>query len=141
MAPQPKPPGQRRRANAGQAQWVQLSAQRDAETPELPGRGSGWLPDTEKWWDTIWASPMASVWLDADVDGLVRLATLKDDFARGDAPAVALPAMQQLEDRFGLSPKARRALQWEVSREQVASDGRPSLAVVKPLKLDKAPGA
>lgn len=141
MAPLPKPKGQRTRRNAGQSQWQMLAAESSVVAPGLPAKGSGWLPATSEWWDTIWASPMASAWLDADVDGLVRLAWLKDDFARGDAPATALPAMQQLEDRFGLSPKARRALQWEVSREQVASDERPSLAVVKPLKMDKAPGA
>jgi hypothetical protein len=76
---------------------------------------------------------MATAWLDADVDGLVRLAVLKDDFARGEAPATALPAMQQLEDRFGLSPKARRALQWEIT--QAEAEDAPALAVVKPLKL------
>lgn len=138
MAPLTKPPGQRRRTNSGQSQWVQLSAKRDGAVPRLPSREAGWLPATESWWETIWASPMASVWLDADVDGLVRLATLKDDFARGEGPAVALPAMLGLEDRFGLSPKARRALQWEVARE-AAADEKPKLASVTPLRMDKPP--
>jgi hypothetical protein len=57
---------------------------------------------------------------------------LKDDFARGEAPATALPAMQALEDRFGLSPKARRALQWEVARSESAE--RP-LASVTPIAI------
>ena len=51
---------------------------------------------------------------------------------------MALPAMQQLEDRYGLSPKARRALQWEVARA-VADEPKAELAVVKPLKLEKKP--
>jgi hypothetical protein len=97
----------------------------------LPARE--WLPETSAWWKTIWSSPMATAWLDADVDGLVRLAVLKDEFARGSAPATALPAMQQLEDRFGLSPKARRALQWEVSQAEKVEDGH--LAVVKPIRM------
>ena len=117
-----------------------LAAESSVVAPGLPAKGLvGWrlASGGTRFGLRLWRR----LWLDADVDGLVRLAWLKDDFARGDAPATALPAMQQLEDRFGLSPKARRALQWEVSREQVASDERPSLAVVKPLKLDKAPGA
>jgi hypothetical protein len=75
---------------------------------------------------------MATAWLDADVDSLVRLAALKDDFARGTAPATALPAMQQLEDRFGLSPKARRALQWEIAKE---AQEESKLATVRPLRV------
>src|SRR5690242_12012714 len=99
----PKPPGQRRRRNAGQSQWRELpSGGRTGEAPELPG--DGWLEDTLEWWRTIWASPMATVWVDGDLDGLRRLAALRDLFARGEAPATALVAIQQLEDRYGLNP-------------------------------------
>jgi hypothetical protein len=102
------------------------------KAPALPKRE--WLPATTAWWQTIWASPMAVAWLDADVDALTRLAILRDDFARGDAPAIALGAMQQLEDRFGLSPKARRALQWEVA--QAAEPVPVTLASVTPLAIN-----
>lgn len=133
MAPLPKPKDQRRRRNVSQAQWNELPADgRKGKAPALPTRKGGWQAATRSWWSTIWASPMATAWLDADVDGLVRLAMLKDDFARGVAPATALPAMQALEDRFGLSPKARRALQWEVARTQV--EDRP-LASVTPISI------
>jgi len=118
MAPVPKPPGQRRRRNAGQAQWRELPAGgRSGPAPELPGEE--WLPSTVEWWATIWASPMATVWEDADLDSLVRLARMRDEFHRGELPVSAFSAMQALEDRFGLSPKARRALQWEISRGEV----------------------
>ena len=133
MAPLPKPPEQRRRRNAGQARWRQLPSEGRAEkAPTLPPKKPTWLKGTRDWWLTIWASPMATAWEMADVDSLVRLARLKDDFDRGMAPASALPAMQQLEDRFGLSPKARRALQWEVAK---TAEERPHLAVVKPLRM------
>ena len=113
MAPTPKPPGQRRRRNAGQTQWTQLDAKgRRGAVPPLPGEE--WLDSTRAWWATIWRSPMATAWQEADEDALVRLARLRDDFRRGDLPVSALGAMQQLEDRFGLSPKSRRALQWEI---------------------------
>jgi len=135
MPPLPKPSGQRRRTNTGQAQWQQLPVEgRKGTTPPLP-KSHTWHPSVKAWWKTIWASPMATAWLDADVDGVLRLAYLKDAFIRGEAPATALPAMQQLEDRFGLSPKARRALQWEVSRAQ--QDVVPALALLKPRPMNE----
>lgn len=118
MAPQPKPPGQRRRRNAGQPQWKQLPAEGRAEAaPDLPG--DDWLPTTIDWWMTIWSSPMATAWEPADVDSLIRLARLRDDFHRDQLSVSAYGAMQALEDRFGLSPKSRRALQWEITKGQV----------------------
>jgi hypothetical protein len=115
MPPTPKPPSQRRRRNAGQAQWRELPAEgRRGSAPELPGEG--WLPSTVSWWQTIWRSPMATAWLPADVDALERLVQLRDQQYRGDLPISGLAAMQALEDRFGLNPKARRTLQWEIAR-------------------------
>lgn len=115
MAPQPKPPGQRRRRNAGQAQWKQLPAEGPkGKAPSLPRKKPAWLKSTREWWATIWASPMATVWQPADVEPLVRLARLRDDDARGEGSVAALAQMTALEDRFGLSPKARRSLQWEI---------------------------
>lgn len=133
-APLPKPPSQRRRRNAGQPQWRQLPADgRQGRAPGLPVKKPAWLKSTRDWWQTIWSSPMAVAWEPADVESLVRLARLKDEFDRGEAPTSVLAAMQQLEDRFGLSPKARRALQWEVAK--AAEEERPRLAVVKPLRM------
>lgn len=118
MAPTPKPPGQRRRRNAGQAQWKQLPAGgRPDPAPDLPG--DEWLSTTIDWWMTIWSSPMATAWEDADQDSLIRLARMRDDFHRDQLPVSAYGAMQALEDRFGLSPKSRRALQWEIARGEV----------------------
>lgn len=123
MAPTPKPPGQRRRRNAGQTQWTELPGDgRRGDVPVLPGEN--WLESTLEWWETIWRSPMATVWQDADIDALVRLARLRDEFRRGDLPVSALGAVQQLEDRFGLSPKARRQLQWEVGHAEGSEPAR-----------------
>lgn len=71
---------------------------------------------TRDWWRTVWASPMAAVYLDADVPALVRLAGLVDLVNRGTATTMTLSEIRQLEDRFGLSPLSRRRLQWEVSQ-------------------------
>lgn len=131
MAPLPKPRGQTRRRNVDQPNWKQLPADgRKGKAPELPKHE--WLDSTKAWWETLWSSPMAAAWLDADVDALARLAFLRDDFARGGAPATCLPAMQALEDRFGLSPKARRALQWEIAKEALPEP--VTLAAVIPIE-------
>lgn len=120
MPAQPKPPGQRRRRNAGQSQWRQLPAEgRKGDAPELPDYD--WCPETLEWWETIWCSPMATVWEPADVDPLVRLARLKDADTRGEGSVAALAQITALEDRFGLSPKARRALQWEIAQSDNVS--------------------
>jgi hypothetical protein len=74
---------------------------------------------------------MATVWLDSDFDALVRLARLKDADVRGEGSVAALAQITALEDRFGLSPKARRALQWEIA----ASDNVASLEAPKERKL------
>lgn len=59
---------------------------------------------------------MAGIYLEVDRAALVRLAGLVDRAARGEAGATVLAEIRQLEDRFGLSPLARRRLQWEVER-------------------------
>lgn len=82
------------------------------------------MESTLGWWQQIWVSPMATVWEDADVDGLVRLAQLRDAQHRGELPVSGLGPLQTLEDRYGLNPKARRMLQWEISRGEV-EDIRP----------------
>jgi hypothetical protein len=58
---------------------------------------------------------MASVWLPADVPALVRLAVLMEQVFLGDVKKDLLNEIVKLEDRFGLSPKARRGLQWEIA--------------------------
>jgi hypothetical protein len=97
---------------------VKLPAGAKRKPPPLPIASVS--TETRAWWKTIWASPMAAVWLDADVPGLVRLARLVDRAAGGDASAMVLAEIRQLEDRFGLSPLARRRLQWEVERTPTA---------------------
>lgn len=130
MPAQNKPPGQRRRRNAGQSQWRQLPAEgRVGDVPALPDYE--WHSETLAWWESAWASPMATVWLDSDFDALVRLARLKDADVRGEGSVAALAQITALEDRFGLSPKARRALQWEIA----ASDNVASLEAPKERKL------
>lgn len=112
----PKPPGQRRRRNAEQAQWRALPFEgRRGRPPALPRKRPAWLKLTRDWWGAIWASPMATAWLPSDVPTLYRLARIMEADNRGEATASLLAEARQLEDRFGLSPMARRRLQWEVA--------------------------
>ena len=54
---------------------------------------------------------MASQWLESDTVAIRRALRLVDDAARGVPGSHG--ALTQLEDRLGLTPKARRYLQWE----------------------------
>jgi hypothetical protein len=117
MPATPKPPGQRRRRNADQQTWRALPVDgRKGRPPALPGKRPTWLKATRSWWGSIWASSMATAWLPSDVPTLVRLARIIEADNRGEASVSLLGEARQLEDRFGLSPMARRRLQWEVAR-------------------------
>lgn len=119
--PPPKPPGQRRRRNKA-PKPVTLAKSPPKRAPKLPKRGL--LRETVEWWETVWASPMAAVWLEADVPTLARLAGLVDRLHQGESSSRLLAEIRALEDRFGLSPLARRRLQWEL--EQAEPEKRPA---------------
>ena len=89
------------------------------------------------YWETIWRSPMAVAFIDSDVFPLSRLCTLVDRRERveaGDPEVFRLgqnegevevlrgfdgdAEIRQLEDRYGLSPIARRRLQWEIGQAE-----------------------
>lgn len=73
---------------------------------------------TKTWWRTIWDSPIADEWVDADVPGLIALAQLIDDFwTAAPADRAKRHAEIRMASReYGLSPFSRRQLQWEVKR-------------------------
>lgn len=129
MPPTPKAPGQRVRRNLEQSKWRTLPAGgRAGDAPPLPSKKPAWLKATREWWTTVWASPMATAYEDADVEGLTRLARLKDEFDRGALPVSALSAIQTLEDRYGLNPKSRQQMLWQIERgdEAPARQQRPA---------------
>jgi hypothetical protein len=106
---------------------VKLPAEKPTKTkaPTLPD-ATRYSKSTRDWWTTVWRSPMATAWLEADVPALVRLATLNELLEQGEATAMVLAEIRQLEDRFGLSPLARRRLQWEV--EHAGGEPKPVAA-------------
>jgi hypothetical protein len=72
---------------------------------------------------------MSAAYLEADLGALHRLAELVEQLARGMLPVSGHSAIQQLEDRFGLSPRSRQLLQWQV----LAAGEAPSSAAPAPL--------
>lgn len=58
------------------------------------------------------------MWLEVDVDALVRLAELKEAIAAEPGKASLHAQAAKLEDALGLTPAARRRLGWEIQRAQ-----------------------
>ncbi len=120
--PLPKAPGTRQRRNKTQGASLETKEPVITETPPLgtpPDPEKPWHPRTVEWWDQVWSSPMAQEYVHADIDGLLGMATLVDQFWH--APDVKLAAELRLQRQaYGLTPLDRRRLQWEVVRAVVA---------------------
>lgn len=110
----PKHPSQRARRTAGPPSRELPAEGRRGRPPALPRKRPAWLKETKEWWARIWRSPSASMWAEADYDVAVRLARIREELARRPDVAALHAAASALEDRLGLSPRARRALGWEV---------------------------
>src|SRR5688572_5715888 len=115
--PPPKPSNLRQRTNrkAGSASITEIVALQDSEAPGIPNPDARvWHPLTLAAWAHAWASPMASQWLETDVDALGRWAILLDEFYKAPQDAKIMAEIRLQEQRFGLSPLDRSRLQWEV---------------------------
>lgn len=112
--PPPKPAAQRRRRNRAPAP-VKLSAEKTTKTktPTLPG-ATRYSKSTRAWWATVWRSPMAAVWLEADVPALVRLAGLNELLEQGEATAMV--ASESLSARSAPEPS------WQLQRKEQHRD-------------------
>lgn len=125
----PKPAHLRARTNkvAGAAKLQSPAAASGNEVPALPDREDGevWHPMVREWWDSVWRSPMASEYLDADMrGGLYVLADLYQIRWTVSSKTMLIEAVKEIrlqEPRFGLTPLDRRRLQWEVERGEEAA--------------------
>jgi hypothetical protein len=72
-----------------------------------------------QWWDWAWSLPIASQWRNADLAVITRRAELQDQWVATRSERL-LSEMRQIEDRLGMSPRARAQLRWIESetREQ-----------------------
>ena len=121
----PKDPAQRQRRNRASTADVLDPTPTKRKAPPLPttyapehknARGRmvrSWHAATLAWWRVIWRSPMASRWLEADIEGLYVIAMLRDQFFRQPTATTASEIRQQ-ETRFGLDVLARRRLDWRL---------------------------
>lgn len=137
IGPPPKPAHLRQRTNR-KAGHATIEAPESPDVPEIPNPDQRtWHPLTLEAWARAWESPMASQWLDSDIDGLGRVAVLWDEFYKvPDTKTLAEIRLQ--EQRFGLSPLDRTRLQWEVARVDEAERKRPKPA---PRKTGSDPRA
>lgn len=121
--PAPKDPALRQRRNkrAGGGLLPAESSPIEA-TPRLPKNPLGkWSKLTQDWWKDVWSSPQSSEFLRADLGSLFRLAILVDMFWKTGKLAVA-KEIRVLEREFGLTPLARRRLEWQVAASEEAKD-------------------
>src|SRR5690606_39487305 len=114
-APKPAPQQQRRNRTSTAATLERPPEGERRRAPTLPHPdGRKWHRLTRAWWRRVWASPMASEYLETDVDGLGRLAVLVDDFHKAESAKERKELLQEIrlqEARFGLSPVDRSRLQ------------------------------
>lgn len=126
MPPLPKDPALRQRRNKVSTAATLHAQDKRRPAPSLPKRSEGqdWHALTRSWWKSVWHSPMASEYLEADVKGrLYRLAALVDRFWW--KPSIALDAqICRNEAALGLSPIDRRRLQWTVEKAEQESRKR-----------------
>lgn len=149
--PPPKPAHLRQRKNKtpGEAQLSSAESSALNEVPELPGRSADstgktepWHPMVVEWWSSVWRSPMASEYLDADKKGgLYLLADLHQ--ARWDArddPKLLKDIASEIrlqEVRFGLSPIDRSRLRWTIEQGETAAERTQSRRQAKVPKEPK----
>lgn len=102
-----------------------LRAAPNPTIPDLPP-GREWHEQTLAWWSDVWSSPMAPEYDTTDVHGLFVMALLLDQVWAEDTSAngrINTAAEIRLwVAEYGLSPIARRRLQWEIDRGDEAAE-------------------
>jgi len=116
MAPSPKPPGQRVRRNKDQPTWKTLPSARSFDPPAAPEH---WSDATKDWWERIWASPMATLWIDSDIPNLLGLGDLME-LPKKSAEHYA--EIRQMRAHYGLTPASRKSLMWSIPQEDEATE-------------------
>lgn len=129
--PAPGPQAEQRSVDAG---WITLpAAGRDGPAPELSLAGRGLEAKVQRkarvLWRRWWASPMALMWSEFDAPQLERLLVLTAESWAGASSAM-LAEIRQMEDRFGLSPQARRKLYWRIEGVDLPSKSAADLGGV-----------
>lgn len=86
----------------------------------MPPHEGDWHPRTVKWWERVWSSPMASQYIDTDLDALERLCDAIEDRHRAKSANARRELDAEIRIReasFGLTQLDRHRLQWIVPRK------------------------
>lgn len=83
-----------------------------------------WNPAVVEWWESIWTSPMASEFVDADIHGLYMGCvflheSLNPFYKLGDRTS-AFGKFEGVQKAYGLTPSARESLRWTISQGAAA---------------------
>lgn len=84
-----------------------------------------WHDQTRAWWADVWASPMADEWDRSDVHNVMVVALLYNDIWDAETPKERKDAMAEYRLQradLGLSPYARRRLEWTIETAEEAKD-------------------
>jgi len=119
--PAPKPAHLRQRKNRTSTA-AKLSPYTRKRAPSLPNERE-WQTMTREWWKDVWHSPMAPEFIKSDIHGLFRLAVLVDRFWVDPTTNLASEIRQQ-QAEYGLTPIARRRLQWEIEKVEAVTKKR-----------------
>ncbi len=111
----PKPKDQRRNRNPKQAgDWILLPPGGYQGT--IPSSaGHGLSKSAQKWWRTIWRSPMATQWNESHIPALLELAILRDQLMAGETKGAAEVRIRA--DGFGLTPAGLQQRRWMITKE------------------------
>jgi len=134
--PRPKDPALRARRNKASTHDV-LDPNERVKAPSLTKDILGVemiRPQVHRWWRVVWRSPMAPRWLEADVEVLYLIATLRNKFVGDPTPTLASEIRQQ-EARLGLDVMSRRRADWRIenSRTEPVS---PAQDVAQPVEVE-----
>ncbi|MEV0367520.1 hypothetical protein [Nocardia fusca] len=117
-----KPSSVRARRNKTTTRAV-LTAVENPDIPDLPDHVD-WHAAVLSWWTDCWSSPMAPEWTESDRHTLFLAARLMQqvwDEATSPASRVtSATEARHLLRECGLTPMARRSLQWEIERAESA---------------------
>ena len=79
---------------------------------ELPA--GEWHQRTRDFWRRVWSSPMATRYVEADLDGLYVLAGLMDQWHVGPQTPMLAAEIRLQRVPYGLTPIDRNRLQWKI---------------------------
>ena len=141
MPPTPKEPSLVARRNKTTTRAV-LTPRKNAKVPALP-KGTRWYPEVRAWWKRTWESEMPGEWADSDTDGMYMALKLMQQFWDPETSPNVCRALageiRQLLAQYGLTPMARRSLQWEIDRGETAAESTANRRAGRSTPAKKAP--